>query len=680
MVEPCHREERSMVKGLAAGLFVAALSLPVPVQARVTTTTGPEGLRAVLCLDDPEKGLAWIRDVRDLAGRLGLGIAGISHLSRVISDKTGFDLLTTRGWEEAGLDPEKPLCAMVAPGERVLISFGVDDWKKARDTVGKVAPLLDARAGRPRPGRIGKARAWTFHPGKKKGRPRKKVPLVFAVRDGAGYLAEKKTDLRFLGKGRIRDYEEEIGFPEGDVVLAGMVDFAALAESEGDVQEFAADWLSTLRGSLALGAGRFDLEMTGNTGSIPGLLGSLLEKGERDTGPRVRAVAQVGSRATGFTQVQIPMDALFQVIDRLESGDTGTDPETPPGQTIRHLGPVFDLLNSMNGDLTLAIEDGMAGVYGLASLSDPAGAEKAIMGLPEQAGKWNVPLTLETLDIKGDVVWLFRFGEPSSWFRFPLFVAQKGGVLHATISRARIAGLLEGPKEPYLDGVDNSLVKEGFEQDALLVSHAHAIDLLGNLMPYAAVARDAIFGAEAAWLDLFELPALALDLMDDASTKITLSGDGVRWVATVRFLDGDPDSADPGARAFGKALRARYAGRMAAWREALMELAGDRGNPYGRKAWRCLVQPDSMTDALMLGAFAGVAAAQAAFSHGGETGWDQPVQPQAASPCESYLMKACLEGDPESPECRKAQGFFDNETGFPAEQDQKECLKRLDEF
>ncbi len=146
-----------------------------------------------------------------------------------------------------------------------------------------------------------------------------------------------------------------------------------------------------------------------------------------------------------------------------------------------------------------------------------------------------------------------------------------------------------------------------------------------------------------------------------------------------RFLGADPGSSDPGERLFAQAVRARMEGRVAAARETWLALARG-GGPHARKARRCLVQPEPVSDFLVGAVIAGALFAwQARAAQPEETGEAFPggaEEVEEMAPCQEYLLRSCLGQDAEGPSCRKARAFFEREDG-PTAEDLEKCRSLL---
>jgi hypothetical protein len=244
-----------------------------------------------------------------------------------------------------------------------------------------------------------------------------------------------------------------------------------------------------------------------------------------------------------------------------------------------------------------------------------------------------------------------------------VFAAVRDGFLFAALSRARLEDLLAPPGQRYLDAADAAAARDAVQGGAVVVSHGYGTDVLGSLPAWVAVARSGLSAEASRWLDLADLAALGLDLLKDGLVTATLDGTSVALAATARFLGGDPASADARERAYGMALRSRYAGRTSAYRSALLDMVrADPADALGRAARRALVDSEPVTDAARAAA---PLAVRPAAGGGGEA-----EDAATDTPCRRYLMSACIGGDPDGPACLDARKRF--EAG-----DEAECAKRL---
>jgi hypothetical protein len=319
----------------------------------------------------------------------------------------------------------------------------------------------------------------------------------------------------------------------------------------------------------------------------------------------------------------------------------------------------------------------MTGLTLLASLTDPGRFDKGLTGLLGMAKAGKVPVAETTETIANAKVRVLRFGDEGSWFRFPVYVAIQDGILHATMTRSRMDDALGKPSRKYLDSVDDPSVREALKADALLVSHGWVTDLLGDFSAYDSFLRGALSPDSIGWLDLFSLPSLAGVLAYDSTVLARMTPESTSFEMRSRFLKADPDALDAREKAFAQAIRIRSQGRTGAWRQALIDLqAGNANDAYGRKAKRTLLTAGMMSDEILFMSMGMAAVAVMGFRHhADEVAVDAAVPQQ--TPCEEYLMAACMGGDPESADCKDARKYYDTDGGVPSDKDQEECTRKI---
>jgi len=246
----------------------------------------------------------------------------------------------------------------------------------------------------------------------------------------------------------------------------------------------------------------------------------------------------------------------------------------------------------------------------------------------------------------------------------------KGGKLFAALNPDKVSDALAGHRDAYLDKSDCPLVADAIRDGAVLVGHCLVSDYLSGLVAWARVFMPALSDEAVRFMDLFYLPALLWDLAYDSAVIVSMDEAQTRLVSRTRFLDGDPDAADPRTKAWGSALRLRYSGRTGAFREALMEIAaGD--DLYGQKARRILTRPESISDDVVaLSVLAGIEAASTVVPSA-ESG-------QGPTACEEYLFRACMGGDPNSAACKDAQEYFQSDKAMPDEAACREKIKAME--
>lgn len=651
--------------------LIGVFALVSVVQARpLAPGPTPAPMAGAVCLASPERALAWLDGALSRARSLGLPARGVETVSRWTGRELGADLLSPGDWKKAGLDPSRPVCLvgpLPAPG-RVAVTFGVTDAKKVVDLARRLAARRDPTVGSPKSTSLQGARAWAFRP--KKG----DEVLALAVRGRTGFLAASREDLASLLDLATPDPSAGWDLPDGDVVVAARLDLRALGEVTGDGEVARAADMATpeVRADLVVAGREARLEVRGRSVGLLALVGGVLEKTSPGAGRT--ALERLDAGASGFLQVRLPLRAILEALRTAQGpGDPGRGPLLPAGWN--------DLAEALSGDLLLAAQDGLAGLTLTAGVRDEGAARRGIAGIGESLRASGVPVTVEDLDASGAKAWRFRFGAEDVPIRFPVFVAVRDGLLTVSLSRARLQAGAQAPASRYVDALDHPLVREGIGSGAVLVAHGYEADSLGGLLAYAAIVREALDGEAAAWMDLFDLPALAADLTLDSGAVATLSSSGwsVRMVA--RFLGADPGSSDPAEGLFARAVRARMEGRPAAARATLFSLAqAHPDGAWGRKARRCLVQPEPVSDFLVGAVVAGALFAwQARTAQPEETGDAFPgeaEEDEELSPCQLYLLQSCLGQDPEGPSCRAARAFFEREDG-PTAETQEKCRSLL---
>ncbi len=624
---------------------------------------GP-GPAAAVCLASPERALAWLDGVVSRARSLGLPAAGIEAVSRWMERELGADLLSPRDWRKAGLDPARPVCLSgpIADSGRVVITFGVTDAKKALDLARRLAARRDPAVGSPESVSFERAKAWTFAP--KQG----DVVLALAVRDRVGFLAASREDL--AAGLATPDPGAGWDWPEGNVVVAARLDLGALGAVTGKTELARAAETTTpeVRADLVVAGREARLDVRGKPVGLLALAGGVLETTAPGAGRT--ALERLDGGASGFLQVRFPLRAILEALRTAQGqGASGGGPLLPAGWN--------DLAEALSGDLLLAAQDGLAGLTLTAGVSDEGAARRGIAGIGESLRASGVSVVVEEVVVSGAQAWRFRFGAEDSPLRFPVFVAVRDGLLTVSLSRSRLRVEAQAPEPRYLDALDHPLVREGIRSSgAVLVAHGYEADSFGRLLAYAAIVREALDGEAAAWMDLFDLVALATDLNLDSGAVATLSSSGWSVRAVWRFLGADPESQDPAERLFARAVRTRMEGRPAAARATLWTLAqAYPDGAWGRKARRCLVQPEPVEDFLVGAVIAGALVAwQARWAEAPE---EEMTDEEAAvgeelPPCQQYLIRSCFGQDPEGPECRKARTFFEREDG-PTAEDQEKC-------
>ncbi len=675
--DPIRPTIQAMTRLLA---FVVASSPVGPaVAGPVEPAATPAPVAGAVCLASPARTLAWFDAAVSRARSLGLPVRGVEAVSRWTQRELGADLLSPRDWKKTGLDPSRPVClAGPVPGSgRVVVTFGVTETKKVVDLARRLAARRDPAVGPPKSMSLQGAKVWAFRPGKED------EVLALAVRDRTGFLAASREDLASLLDLATPDPSAGWDLPDGDVVVAARLDLRALAAVTGSGEPGeggqpdpmlarTADRVTPeVRANLVVGGDEARLEVRGRSVGLLALVGGVLEKTPPGAGRM--ALERLDGGASGFLQVRFPLRSVVEALKTLQGqGAPGAGPLLPPGWD--------SLVEALSGDLLLAAQDGLAGLTLAAGVGDEGAARRGIAAIGESLRASGVPVTVEDLDEPGATAWRFRVGVPDSPIRFPVFVAVRDGLLTVSLSRARLVAAMQAPASRYVDALDHPLVREGLASGAVLVAHGTEADSLGGLLPYAAIVRDALEGEAATWMDLFDLPALAADLLLDAGSVATLSSSEWSLRVVARFLGADPGSADPGEQLFAQAVRARMEGRVAAAREALFTLAQTgRNGAFGRKARRCLVAPEPVSDFLVGAVVAGALFAwQARLAEPEGVGGAFPGEDESGeemTPCQQYLLRSCLGQDPEGPECRKARAFFEQDG--PTAEDQEKCRSLL---
>jgi hypothetical protein len=638
-------------------LVLATLVAAAPAAAR-STATGPGDAFATVCLADPGRTLAWLDGVRTVALRLGLTGKGMEWLSGKSRTELGADLTGANGWLALGLDPAAPICLHLrGAGHTPVVSFGVTDEKRLRAAAGRLAAAVGA-TGRPVPAPVplkaGRLKGWTW-PGKAKSQD----GLSLVAADRAAWLTSGKGDLSFLGADE-RDSGVLAGVPASDLALAASVDLAASANKT--LKDLATSGWPSVRARLVVANGAADFELRAPNGEIPASVGRALEKAVRPPSPG--SAALVPASASGFVQVRVPPE-LLRDLPAVLRGKGGAAKATPPA------GPVFDLLASLRGDTTLWIEDGLAGLVLAAPIADPDRCQRALAELASAAGKAGTALSDTPIEIEGVPGHLFRLGAPDATLRLPILAVVKDGVLYASWSRIRLVDALAGSRARYLDDLAGTPASEALAGNALLVAHGWGTDVLGGLPAWTALLRDALSDKALRWMDLIDLPVLALDLLLDSNATLSVGPAETVLALHARFLSGDPMASDPRQRAFGMALRTRVSGRLAAFRGALLDLVrGGTTDPVGRKSLRLLLDSHSLSDMVL-------AAGAAAWLMASQKAPPSAAAEETQTPCQKYLMAACIGRDPEGPECRDARKHFEGETGQPTDKDEAECEKQM---
>lgn len=662
---------RPTIQAMTRLLAVVVASSPIgpavagPVEPAATLAP----VAGAVCLASPARTLAWFEAAVSRARSLGLPVRGVETVSRWTLRELGADLLSPRDWKKTGLDPSRPVClAGPVPGSgRVVVTFGVTETKKVVDLARRLAARRDPAVGPPKPTSLQGAKVWTFRPGKED------EVLALAVRDRTGFLAASREDLASLLGLATPDPSAGWDLPDGDVVVAARLDLPALAAvmEDDDIARTADRVTPEIRADLVVAGREARLEVRGRSVGLLALVGGVLEKTPPGAGRT--AIERLDGGASGFLQVRLPLRAILEALKTLHGqGAPGAGPLLPPGWD--------SLVEALSGDLLLAAQDGLAGLTLTAEVGDEGAARRGIAGIGESLRASGVPVAVEDLDEPGARAWRFRVGAPDSPIRFPVFVAVRDGLLTVSLSRARLVAAMQAPASRYVDALDHPLVRDGLASGAFLVAHGTEADSLGGLLPYAAIVRDALNAEAATWMDLFDWPALAADLLLDAGSVATLSSSEWSLRVVARFLGADPGSADPGEQLFAQAVRARMEGRVAAAREALFTLAQTgRNGAYGRKARRCLMQPEPVSDVLVGAVVAGALFAwQARLAEPEGVGGAVPGEDESGeemTPCQQYLLRSCLGQDPEGPECRKARAFFEQDG--PTAEDQEKCRSLL---
>jgi hypothetical protein len=645
--------ERKLWSILACAVVLATAS---PAVAR-TAASGPAKAGGVGCAADAGRTLAWLAGVRELAAKLGLPGKGLDWVSEKTREAVGADLLDAAGWKAAGLKAEGPICvyALIDFDDDFVVAFPVADEKRARDA----AVRLFGRGSKPAAEKVGRGKAWRIG-GKRGG------SVVLAVADGVGYLAPDRNALAFLG-GKEKDWTADLAFPDGDVSVVAVADVTAIgtAVHDDDVVGFAKTWAPRGRLEAVLGKGILDMRLKVENGGLLAMIAGAFRNAATPPDARIAAAGLVPERASAFVQLNVPLGAVLGAIGTVASGGA------PGSAPAIGRGALQDLLASLAGDLTVFTEDGLVGLTLVASLADPAKADAALSGIVAQANAARVAMTEEKVESGGKPARLFRFGSPDADFRFPVFAAIRDGRLILALSEARVADAAAGGRARYVDRMDSELAADGLKGGALLVSHGFGSDYLGGLTAYAAALRGALSPKAQRWLDLFDLPALAIDLLYDSAAVLSLGPTETTLTMTTRFLGGDPYAAAAREKAWGESLRTKYSGRTSAWRSALWGIAGT-DVPYGRKAKRVLLQPEPLTDFVLAAGAAGWIMGMAM-----RDGMEAAVQP-AETPCQQYLMRACVGGDPEGPLCKDARRYFESSEGSPSQADEEECGKKVE--
>ncbi len=660
----------------AVVVLVASLAGP-PVAAARTPATGPKDAGAIACVASVDAFLAWVDGARALASRLGLPAKSVEWLSERSKALLGADLLESGGWRALGVDPAGPACVFAGSRTRtgLVASFPVDSERRVVAALARaLAP--DPTADKPVPAKavpfkVGRAKAWRFESagparkGKGKAGASEGGP-VLAIVDDVGYVAFDKADLEFLagaGPGSDEDFTTELAFPKKPVAGVVLLRFDALGRALGapSLESLATGWMTRARLEATVDGSLFALRATGLNAGILTLVGGAIAASAPAPDARLAMAGRVDDSASGFVQLNLPFGA---VAEALQSAGT-----KKAGAGARGAGAFAELLESLGGDVTLSIDGGLAGLGAIASLNDPARAERALAGVVAAANEAGIGVSEEALEIGATPARLLRFGAPDATFRIPVIVAVRDTALVAAFSRARVEDLLGSPKVRYLDRMDSPATLAAVRAGAVVASHGYGTDLVGNLPALLAVARDGLSGEGRRWADLVELPVLALDLLNDASLTVTVDAHDTTLGVEARFLAGDPMAREPRAKAYGMALRARYAGRPAAWRGGLLDLmqAGP-DDAYGRKARRVLLAPEPLTDVVLAGALAMMM-----------MGASQPAAEAVAiepTPCQQYLLRACVGRDPDSAPCKDARHYFESGTGTPTPEAEQECAQR----
>lgn len=618
---------------------------------------GPKGSPLVVCVAHPVKGLHWLSQVREFADRVGVGTRGFDAIQEFMEERLGSNLLSVEGWNKVGLNPDLPICLFgpLSKNDEMVISFGVSDPKKAVSLARKIFTMMDSKYDvKETPIKVGRAKGFRFSP---KG-ARVGEGAVFAVDGKTGYLAEKQEDLSFLAKDQIADFGKDLSFPSGDVVVTGYVDILALGNvtNEKKIREFGMTAISSVRFEGVIGQGGFRGKIEGKNAGFLIMAGQAIEKNKGNKEARLRVLQRLRSDLLGFTQINIPVSTILESVAGFKSGEK---PSIVPD-------PIWDILSSISGDVTLTTKDGLVGLSLMMSLTDQDRCIKGLSGISEWAKNAGLSLSMEKISISGSEVYLLRVGKSSSWFKFPIFAAVKDGILFVTISRAHMVELLNQKDGDYLSQIDWTPVKDAIERGDIVISHGYASDLLGNLVNYSSVAREAVVGKEAAWIGLFDLPMMAFDLLYDTYCLANIESQTTSIIFEGRFLKANPSSSDEREKAFGMALKARYAGSGGLFRQALLDMIEKKRNDlYEKKAKRMLITPEHITDYLVSGILGAIAVA-AGREH-------SLSEAESVSFCRQYLQEACE--DPKSKECKEAEEVFAK--GIPTEQDEERCQERL---
>lgn len=628
------------------------------------TETAQPGV--VVCLGSPERTLAWLDAAVVRARSLGLLVRVFERLSDQMKTDIGANLLTPGGWTSSGFDPARPLClAGPVPGtDRVVVFVGVRDGKKALEVIRRIAGKFDKALGTPKSFSREGAKVWTFR-SKAGGEA-----LAFAVRDGIGYVGESADDLDLYLRRPRSEPAANLSFPDGDISIVLRVAVRALGQAlnEEEISRIAETMTPEVTGEFVLRGREANLAVRGPSVGLLALVGSVLEKTSPNAGRA--ALERLPGDASGFVQVRLPLATILQAIGTLR-GQGATHLGLPPGWD--------DLVQGLSGDALVVAQDGLAGLTLMAGVSNETAVRRAILAIAESLHGSGLSASIEDMGASRGSGWVLRFGTEDSPIRLPVFVVLRDQVLAASLSRPRLEALFsQVPVKRYLDSLDHRVVLDGLRSGAVLVAHGYESDSLGNLLPYAAIVREALQGEASVWMDLVDAAFLSMDLTYDSGLTATISSSQWSLRMVTRYLGVDPGSADPNERLFAQAVRARMEGRLAAARETLFTLAqSGRNGLHGSKARRCLQQPEPLSDFLVGAVIAGVLftwQARTALTDGVE---DFEEAAPEMSPCEQYLLRACRGPDPDVPACRKARAFFEREGG-PTAQDQERCRDLLE--
>lgn len=573
--------------GLLWGLLSAVCT---PVLASVTTTSAGNDVTAMVCLANPGRTQTWLREGVDLARRLGLGLVGTKALLENVRTVVKTDPMSPELWSAIGMDPSSPLCLAGMP-EGETLAFRLVSEKAMKEALPKLLSLVGvvpAGGFKMLKEKMGPATLYRFVSARDRSTP----PHFFvAVVDDIAFLAGKREALQFLARQTIVDHGARLALGDGDVVITGFADVAALGKvrQDADMNEMAEAAIRHLEGSLVIAQREARVRLKALNGSALALVGAEMDRMQSSPGHRTGAIGYLGEQASGFVQLNLPAKALADWVN----GAFETLPERKAD-----LGAA---IAALSGDVTFLYEDGLASLALVASVADVEALDRGIRAAIRAAGEKD--FEADTVTIAHREVRRLRFGARDDAWRFTLLTAVHDRRCIVTLTQARMHELLTRTPGSYLDQVPTRDVREAIESGAALVSHVRGMDLFSSFLPLFAVIREGLSRDAMRYADLLEYPVLLCDLLRDSAAWLKVSEKESELSIRSRFFAADPTSSDSREAGLGRVLAARYAPSTITARNLLLDLVHhDASDAVGQHARRVLVQGGGLADLFALAA------------------------------------------------------------------------------